>query len=104
METIYQLPTWAETILIICVAIMLAGLAAFITVKTIQEAIEAESKLERKRRKSETKALNKWEKLYEDEKKNHMNDVADLCIENQRLACENKRMKELLERVKVKDL
>lgn len=103
-ETIYQLPAWAETILIICVSIMLAGLAAFITVKTIQEAIEAESKLEHKRRKSETKALNNWQKLYEEEKANRLNDVADLINENTRLLCENKRMRELLAKVKVKDL
>lgn len=103
-EIIYQLPTWAETVLVICLAIMLAGLAAWIAVKTIQEAIEAESKLERKRRKSETKALNNWQKLYEEEKANRLNDVTDLINENTRLACENKRMKELLERVKVKDL
>lgn len=104
METIYHLPTWAETVLIVCVAVMLAGLAAFITVKTIQEAIEAESKLERKRRKSETKALNNWEKLYQEEKENRLRDVADLINENSRLLCENKRMKELLGKVKVKDL
>ena len=104
METIYQLPTWAETILVICLAIALAGLAAWIAVKTIQEAIEAESKLERKRRKSETKALNNWEKLYQEEKEKRLNDVSDLINENTRLLCENKRMKELLERIKVKDL
>ena len=104
METIYQLPTWAETILVICVAIMLAGLAAFITVKTIQEAIEAEAKLERRRKKSETKALNNWQNLYEEEKQKRLRDVADLINENSRLMCENKRMKELLGKVKVKDL
>lgn len=104
METIYQLPTWAETVLIVCVAVMLAGLAAFITVKTIQEAIEAESKLQRKRRKSETKALNNWEKLYQEEKESRLRDVADLINENSRLLCENKRMKELLGKVRVADL
>ena len=104
METIYQLPTWAETILIICLAIMLAGLAAFITVKTIQEAIEAESKMERRRYKKETKALNNWQKLYEEEKQKRMQDVGDLAVENSKLFCENKRMKAILEKAKVKDL
>ena len=61
METIYQLPTWAETILVICVAIMLAGLAAFVFCKAVTEAIEAEAKLERRRYKKETKALNNWQ-------------------------------------------
>ena len=104
METIYQLPTWAETILIICLAIMLAGLAAFITVKTIQEAIEAESKMERRRYKKETKALNNWQKLYEEEKQKRLQDVGDLAVENSKLFCENKRMKAILEKAKVKDL
>ena len=72
--------------------------------KGIQEAIEAESKLEHKRRKSETKALNNWQKLYEEEKANRLNDVADLINENTRLLCENKRMRELLAKVKVKGL
>ena len=103
-EVIYQLPTWAETVLIVCVAIMLAGLAAFITVKTIQEAIEAEAKLERRRYKKETKALNNWQNLYEEEKQKRLRDVADLINENSRLLCENKRMRELLGKVKVKDL
>lgn len=104
MDTIYELPTWAETILIICVAIMLAGLAAWLVCKTIQEAIEAESKLEHKRRRSETKAINNWQSLYEEEKSKRINDVSDLIDENMKLMCENKRMKELLAKVKVKDL
>lgn len=103
-ETIYQLPTWAETILVICVAIMLAGLAAFVFCKAVTEAIEAESKLERRRYKKETKALNNWQTLYEEEKQKRLRDVADLINENSRLLCENKRMKELLGKVKVKDL
>ena len=104
METIYQLPTWAETILVICIAIMLAGLAAFVFCKSVTEAIEAESKMERRRYKKETKALNNWQNLYEEEKQKRLRDVADLINENSRLMCENKRMKELLGKVKVKDL
>lgn len=104
METIYQLPTWADTVLVICVAIMLAGLAVWISCKAIQEAIEAEAKLERRRRKSETKALNNWERLYQEEKEKRLSDVTDLINENTKLACENKRLKELCSKVKVKDL
>ena len=104
MNTIYQLPTWAETVLVICVAIMLAGLSAFLAMKAITEAINAESKLQRKRKESESKALDKWERLYQSEKTNHLNDVADLINANTRLMCENRRMKELLGKVKVADL
>ena len=104
METIYKLPTWAETVLVICVAIMLAGLAAFLAMKAITEAINAESKLERKRRESETVALNRWKRLYDDEKKQHLEEVAELIAELTDIQCENKRMKELLGKVKVADL
>ncbi len=104
METIYQLPSWAETLLVICLAIMLAGLAAWLACKTIQEAIEAESKLERKRRNSETKALNKWQRLYEDERAQRAEDNAQLIAEIIDLQCKVKRMEERMARVKVKDL
>ena len=101
---IYKLPTWAETTLVICVALMLAGLAAYIAMKAITEAIEAESRLERKRRASETKALNKWKCLYEEAKDEHRKEVAELLCEVTDLQCENKRMKQLLAKVKVADL
>ena len=104
MDTIYQLPTWAETLLVICIAIMLAGLAAWLACKTIQEAIEAESKLEHKRRTSETKALNKWQRLYEDERAQRAEDNAALIAQILDLECEVKRMKNLMAKVKVKDL
>lgn len=104
MEVIYQLPTWAETTLVICIALMMAGLAAFVAMKAITEAINAESKLERKRRESETVALNRWKRLYDDEKKQHLEEVAELIAELTDLQCENKRMKELLGKVKVADL
>ena len=104
METIYRLPEWGETILIICVAVMLTALAIWLAMNAIKTAVDAEAKLEHKRRKSNTKALNNWQKLYEEEKQKRLSDVADLINENSRLMCENKRMKELLGKVKVKDL
>jgi hypothetical protein len=70
----------------------------------IKTAIDAEARLQSKRRKKETKALNNWQNLYEEEKQKRLRDVADLINENSRLLCENKRMKELLGKVKVKDL
>lgn len=79
--TIYQLPTWAETMLVICVAIMLAGLAALLVVKALQEAINAELKLEHKRRDSDVQALNKWQRLYEDERIQRAEDNANLISE-----------------------
>lgn len=104
METIYQLPTWAETVLIICLALMLAGLAAFLAMRAITEAINAEAKLERKRRKNETKALNKWQKLYEEERTQRADDNAKLIAEIIDLQCKIKRMENIMEKVRVADL
>lgn len=111
MNTIYQLPTWAETILVICVAVMLAGLAALLVTKAIQEAIEAEAKLERKRRTSDTKALNKWQRLYEEEKQLRLTDVADLIskldaeryLNSENMKEADKQIKDLLRQLKEKD-
>lgn len=104
MNTIYQLPTWAETTLVICVAVMLAGLAALLVTKAIMEAINAEARLEHKRRTSDTKALNKWQKLYEEERAARLEDNSKLIAEIVELQCENKRMKNLLKRTKVAEL
>ena len=104
METIYQLPTWAETILVICVAIMLAGLAAFIFCKAVTEAIEAEAKLERKRRRKETKALNNWEALYQEEKAKRLADVGELSTQIADLLKKIERKDALLAKAKVKDI
>ena len=104
METIYQLPTWAETVLVICIAVMLACLAAFIAMRTVTEAIEAESKLERKRSKKETKALNKWQKLYEEERQLRADDNAKLIAEIIELQGKVKRMELIMSKVKVADL
>lgn len=104
METIYKLPNWAETTLVICVAMMLAGLAAYLACKAITEAVNAASRLETKRSTSNTRALNKWQRLYEDEHKLRAEDNAQLISEIIDLQCENKRMKELLGKVKVADL
>lgn len=104
METIYKLPEWGETILIICVAITLTGLAIWLAMNAIKTAIDAEAALERKRRKTNTQALNGWQKLYEEEHQNRISDNATLINEVTRLQCENKRMKERMAKVMVKDL
>lgn len=104
METIYRLPTWAETTLVICVAVMMAGLAAWIACKAISEAINAEARLQHKKSYSETKALSKWQKLYEDEHQQRADDNAKLIAEIIELQCENKRMKMIMEKVRLGDL
>ena len=103
-DTIYQLPTWAETILVVCVALMLSGIAAFLLANSACSVIDAESRLERKRRDSEATALDKWKSLYEEEKRQRISAVSDLMDEIYDLRRENARMKSILERAKVKDL
>ena len=111
METIYELPSWAETILVICIGVMLAGLALWISCKAIQEVAESQIKLEQKRSKKEAKALSNWQTLYEEEKAKRLQDVADLSFQNSELVAEVNELKkkikdkdELLARKKVKDL
>ena len=104
METIYELPSWAETILIICIALMLAGLAVWSSCKAIQEAIEAEAKLECKRRRKETKALNNWEALYQEERQKRLEDVGELSTQIADLLKKIERKDALLAKAKVKDI
>lgn len=98
------LAPWAVNVLTICVALMLTALAIFLAMTAIKTAIDAESRLQSKRRKKETKALNNWQKLYEDEHSLRISNNATLIQEVLKLQCENKRMKERMAKVKVKDL
>lgn len=104
MNTIYQLPTWAETVLIICIALMLTSLGVWLMCKAVTEAVNAASRLETKRRKSDTKALNKWQKLYEEEHRLRADDNAALIAKIIDLESEAKRMKGILKKAKVADL
>jgi hypothetical protein len=104
MNTIYQLPTWAETVLIICIALMITSIGVWLMCKAVTEAVNAASRLETKRRKSDTKALNKWQKLYEEERQLRADDNAMLSAQLTALQCENKRMKQIMKKARVADL
>ena len=111
MNTIYQLPTWAETVLIICIALMLTSIGVWLMCKAVTEAVNAASRLEYKRRKSDTKALNKWQRLYEEEKQLRLTDVADLIskldaeryLNSENMKEADKQIKDLLRQLKEKD-
>lgn len=103
-ETIYRLPEWGETVLVICLSLMLATLAAWLFANSVCRMLDAESRLERKRRKSEAKALDDWQVLYEEEKQHRLEAISDLMDEIYDLRRENERMKQLLAKVKVADL
>ena len=104
METIYQLPTWAETLLVICLAFMLAGLATWLACRAITEAVNSACCLENKRRESETRALDSWHVAYQQEHDEHLNDVAEMSAEVLRLKRDIERMKAIMEKAKVNDL
>ena len=104
MDTIYRLPTWAETVLVICLAVMMAGLASWLACKAISEAINADARIQHKKRYNDNKALSKWQKLYEEEHQLRADDNAKLIAEIVELQCENKRMKNILAKAKVADL
>ena len=97
-------PEWLEIFLAICMGLALAGLGAWMFYTAAIKLIKGAIRLEDKRTNRETEALDCWKAAYDAEHEDHLNDVADLIEENSRLACENKRMKELLAKVKVKDL
>lgn len=97
-------PEWLEIFLAICMGLALAGLGAWMFYTAAIKLIKGAIRLEDKRTNKETEALNNWKTAYDAEHEDHLNDVADLIGENSRLACENKRMKQLLAKVKVADL
>ena len=98
------LAPWAVNVLTVCVALMLTALAIFLAMTAIKTAIDAEAKLEHKRRKANEITLNKWQELYYEECDRRIKENADLIGELTKLQCENKRMKERMAKVKVKDL
>lgn len=98
------LPTWAASLLVILLALMMASLAALVVIKAITEAIRAEDKIQQKRRTSETKALNNWKRLYEEEHQAHVDEVASLINDITDLQKQLSNARELLGKVKVADL
>lgn len=104
MNTIYQLPTWAETVLIICIALMLTSIGVWLMCKAVTEAVNAASRLETKRTCKETEALDCWKQAYEAEHEDHINDVADLTNEILTLKREIEVKNMVLAKVKVADL
>lgn len=101
---IYKLPTWAETILVISVAVMLMGLAIWLGANALKAVLDAEARLEKKRRRTETKALNNWQRLYEEEHQLRADDNAMLIAQLTDLQCENKRMKQIMAKARLIDL
>ena len=104
MNTIYQLPTLAEPVLIICLALMLTSLGVWLMCKAVTEAVHAAARLEDKRTNRETDALNTWKTAYEAEHAEHIQDVADLTNEILTLKREIEVKNLVLSKAKVADL
>lgn len=98
-ETIYKLPDWGETVLVIVIAVMLAALAAYLFANSVCRMLDAEAKVQAKRRKDESKALDNWKALYEDEKRYRIAVVSGLMDENWDLRKHAKNLEDLLDKV-----
>lgn len=103
-EIIYRLPQAAETFLVVCLGIALASLAVWLVANTICRVQNDALRLEIMRRKKEIKALNNWQKAYEDEKALHIQDVADLSAQLTKAEKDIERMTRILAKAKVADL
>lgn len=103
-EIIYRLPQAAETFLVVCLGIALASLAVWLVANTICRVQNDALRLEIMRRKKEIKALNNWQKAYEDEKALHIQDVADLSAQLTKAEKDIERMTNILAKAKVADL
>ena len=103
-EIIYRLPQAAETFLAVCLGIALASLAVWLVANTICRVQNDALRLEIMRRKKEIKALNNWQKAYEDEKALHIQDVADLSAQLTKAEKDIERMTNILAKAKVADL
>lgn len=103
-EIIYRLPQAAETFLVVCLGIALASLAVWLVANTICRVQNDALRLEIIRRKKELKALNSWQKAYEDEKAIHIQDVADLSAQLTKAEKDIERMTSILSKAKVADL
>lgn len=103
-EIIYRLPQTAETFLVVCLGIALASLAVWLVANTICRVQNDALRLEIMRRKKEIKALNNWQKAYEDEKALHIQDVADLSAQLTKAEKDIERMTNILAKAKVADL
>lgn len=103
-EIIYRLPQAAETFLVVCIGIALASLAVWLVANTICRVQNDALRLEIMRRKKEIKALNNWQKAYEDEKALHIQDVADLSAQLTKAEKDIERMTNILAKAKVADL
>lgn len=94
-----EYPLWLQVILALCMCLALAGLGAWMLFTTATRAMRAAAALEDRRSHKETEALNNWRALYEEERQERLEAVAQLVNENMDLRRHNANMEDLLDRV-----
>ena len=97
-------PIWLETFLAICMGLALAGLGAFVLYTFAMKLIRAALRLEDKRTEKETEALDAWREKYEEERADHVLDVAELTNRILTLEREAKIKNALLAKVKLSEV
>lgn len=97
-------PLWLEVFLAICMGLALAGLGAWLFYTAAIKLIRSATRLEAKRTNRETEALNSWQDKYDEERADHLSDVADLTNEILTLKREIEVKNLILAKVKVADL
>jgi len=99
-----EYPLWLQVILALCMGLALAGLGAFMLYTFTIRLIRAALRLEDRRTNRETDALNNWKTAYDAEHEEHLQDVADLSAELNKLRRDVERKNALLAKVKVSEL
>lgn len=94
-----EYPLWLQVILALCMGLALAGLGAWMLFTTATRAMRAAAALEDRRSHKETEALNNWKALFEDERQERLEAVAELVSENMALRKHCQNMEDLLDRV-----
>lgn len=94
-----EYPLWLQVILALCMGLALAGLGAWMLFTTATRAMRAAAALEDRRSHKETEALNNWKALFEEERQERLEAVAELVSENMDLRKHCRNMEDLLDRV-----
>lgn len=106
-----RFPTWLAALIATCILLTSVCLAIYLAAVAVKAVIDARLKLQKIRHKSEVKALQKWQSLYEDEQDARRADTNALIEEIGNLQLEINNLKksieskdELLAKVKVAEL
>ena len=99
-----EYPLWLEIFLAICMGLALAGLGAWLLYTSATKLIRAALRLETRRTKRETDALDNWKTAYEAERQDHLEDVAELTDRIFALERDARIKNVLLAKVKLKEV